>query len=306
MISVVFPAYNEEKNVAELHRRILSILQTTGEEFQIVAVNNASVDSTQAELLKLSPITIVTLANNLGQTAGLDAGIQAASGNILILMDADLQNDPQDIPRMLAKLREGYDAVVGWRQDRHDSWGRKVFSQSANWLTKKVLGLNIHDYACALKVFKKEFLDGIHLYGEMHVFLAAILQYRGAKLVEMPVTHHERVAGFSKHTFIKGLKDIADLFTVKFLFSSSRPLLLFGTAGLFSFGIAFLAVILATILKIASLRNLAETPLPVIASLFIILGVLLVMSGFLAELNLRSYYEGKGGTPYRVKSIVKK
>ncbi len=292
--------------MAELHRRIVETFKGTGEQFEIVAVNNASTDKTQEELLKLSPIKIVHLANNLGQSAGLDAGICAASGDIVVTLDADLQNDPADIPKMLAKLREGYDAVVGWRQDRHDSLGRKIFSRGANLISRTVLGLNIHDYACATKMFKKEFLQGVHLYGEMHVFLAAILQYRGAKITEMVVTHHDRTRGVSKHNFIKGAKDLADLFTVKFLFSTSRPLLIFSTAALISWAVAAAATILAIVLKVMDLRNFAQTPLPVIASLFVILGFLLFMGGFLAELILRAYYEGRGATPYRVKSVIER
>ena len=282
MISVVFPAYNEEENVAELHRRIVSVFKDIREPFEIVAVNNASTDKTQEELLKLSPIKIVYLANNLGQSSGLDAGIYAASGDIIVTLDADLQNDPFDIPNMLAKLREGYDAVLGWRKDRHDSLGRKIFSRGANLISRTVLGLQIHDYACATKMFKKEFLEGVHLYGEMHVFLAAILKYRGARIAEMVVTHHDRTRGISKHNFIKGAKDLADLLTVKFLFSTSRPLLIFSTVALFSWFIAGLTTAFAVALKIMELRNFAQTPLPVIASLFIILGVVLFMGGFLA------------------------
>lgn len=306
MISIVFPAYNEEENVAELHRRIVAVFRDLREPFEIVAVNNASNDATQAELLKLSPIKIVHLANNLGQSSGLDAGIYAASGDIIVTLDADLQNDPADIPKMLTKLREGYDAVVGWRKDRHDSLGRKIFSRGANLISRTVLGLQIHDYACATKMFKKEFLEGVHLYGEMHVFLAAILQYRGARITEMVVAHHDRTAGISKHNFIKGAKDLADLLTVKFLFSTSRPLLIFSVVALASWFIASISIVTAIILKVMTLRNFAQTPLPVVASLFVILGVVLFMGGFLAELILRAYYEGRRQTPYRIKSIIEK
>src|SRR3989338_933225 len=154
MISVVFPAYNEEKNVAELHRRLLVVLKSMGEPFEIIAVNNASSDGTLAELKKCSPIRIVSLAYNIGQTAGLDAGIHDAQGEIIITMDADLQNDPQDIPKLIAKIREGYDVVSGWRKDRHDSFSRKLLSRLANWLTAKVTGLYLHDSACAIKAYR--------------------------------------------------------------------------------------------------------------------------------------------------------
>src|SRR3989344_2786262 len=206
MLSIVFPAYNEEKNVKELHRQILEAMRGFSDSFEIIAVNNASSDNSREELLKLSPIRVVSLAYNIGQSAGLDAGIQAARGSIIMTLDADLQNDPADIPLMYAKLKEGYDAVVGWRKNRNDSLNRKIFSWGANWISRKTFGLDIHDYACASKMFKKDFIEGIHLYGEMHVFLAGILNLRGAKITEMVVRHHERKAGLSKHNFIKGAK----------------------------------------------------------------------------------------------------
>lgn len=306
MISVIFPAYNEEENVQELHRRIIASLSRIGQPFEVIAVDNASTDKTLEKLLTLSPIKIIRIASNIGQTAALDAGIHAAAGEVVVTMDADLQNDPADIPAMFEKLKDGYDAVVGWRTGRADPFGRRLFSKTANWITRKVLGLTLHDYACALKMFKRELVADVHLYGEMHVFLAAILHYRGARLAELPVRHHQRRQGLSKHTFVKGIKDLADLFTVKFLFSTSRPLLLFGGVAVFSWLVAAAAAILAIALKVMELRNFAQTPLPVIASLFIILGFLLVMGGFLAELILRAYYEGKGRRPYRIKEIIER
>lgn len=305
MISIIFPAYNEEGNVAELHRRILSAAKALGEPFEIIAVNNASTDRTRDELMKLAPLRIISLAQNIGQTAGLDAGIHAARGDIVVTMDADLQNDPNDIPRMLAKMKEGYDVVVGWRKDRHDSWGRRVLSHAANWLTRRVTGLHLHDYACALKAFRKKFMEGVHLYGEMHVFLAAILQARGARVTEIEVAHHKRHAGVSKHFFMKAVRDIADLFTIKFLFTyAARPLVFFGGWAMGSIGIGFLSGILAVILKLADIRNFGQTPLPIVMTLFIILGVILFMMGFIAELMLRIYYEGRKETPYTISEVI--
>ncbi len=306
MISVVFPAYNEEKNVEELHRRIVAALRMTGEPFEIIAVDNASADGTYEKLKKLSPIKIIRIAYNIGQTAALDAGITEAKGDIIVTMDADLQNDPDDIPRMLEKLRAGYDAVVGWRIERNDSLGRKIFSVSANWLTRTVLGFRLHDYACALKMFKKEFLGSTRLYGEMHVFLAAILYYHGAKIAEMPVRHHARLQGFSNHNFIKGVKNIADLFTVKFLMGTSRPLLVFGTLAFFFWVLGGAALMWAVVLKVMGLRAFAQTPLPIVIAFFGVTGFVLLMMGFLAELMLRIYYEINGKTPYRVNTVIEK
>ncbi|MBI1998870.1 MAG: glycosyltransferase family 2 protein [Parcubacteria group bacterium] len=304
MLSIVFPAYNEEKNVEELHRRIVSALKKTGEEFEIIAVDNASTDSTYQKLKTLSPIKIIRIGYNIGQTAALDAGIRAARDGLVVTIDADLQNDPNDIPAMLAKINEGYDAVVGWRVERNDSLGRKIFSASANWLTRTVLGFRLHDYACALKMFKKEFLGSTRLYGEMHVFLAAILYYHGAKIAEMPVRHHARLQGFSNHNFIKGVKNIADLFTMKFLMGTSRPLVVFGTLALLFWALGAAAFVWSISLKVMELRDFTGTPLPIVVAFFGVTGFVLLMMGFLAEIMLRIYYENKGGTPYVVRTVI--
>lgn len=301
MISVVFPAYNEEANVIELHRRILAAMQKTGKPFEIIAVENASHDSTYEKLKSLSPIRIIRIAYNIGQTAALDAGIHAAKGDIVVTLDADLQNDPSDIPAMIQKL-DDYDLVVGWRQARNDPLGRRIFSRIGNIITRNMLGVHLHDYACALKVFRKQYIEGVHLYGEMHVFLAGIMHFRGARITEMPVQHHGRTAGLSKHTFVKGVKDLADLFTIKFLFGTTRPLLLFGTIALCFWFLGFITASLALTLKVVEYANFNATPLPIITAFFGIGGLILVMMGFLAELVLRAYYETSGSTPYVVKS----
>lgn len=306
MISVIFPAFNEAKNIAELHGRIFKAMSDLDHPFEIVAVNDGSTDKTQEELEKLSFLRIIQLAYRSGQTAALDAGIHAARGDIILTLDADLQNDPEDIAKMYIKLQEGYDAVVGWRRERLDTAGRRIYSRLANWLAHKVLGVHFHDYACALKMFKKEFLQGVRLYGEMHVFLGAILYYRGARIAEVSVRHHDRKANLSKHTVFKATKDLADLFTIKFIMRTARPLLLFGGFGLGSWGLAFIFVVWSIILKILEVRDFSQTPLPVIASLFVILGFVSIMTGFLAELVLRSYYEGTNHTVYRIKKIIER
>lgn len=304
MISIIFPAKNEEALVEELHLRIKTTMDRVGQPYEIIAVDDGSFDGTVEKLRRLSPIKVIVLARNYGQSIALDAGIRAAQGNIIVIIDADLQNDPNDIPFMLKKLEEGYDAVVGWRKDRKDSFGRRLLSQTGNWLARKVVGLDIHDYACGLKVFKKEFIEGVHLYGDMHVFLAAILYFRGAKIAEVEVKHFERRHGISKHSFIKAVKNIADLLTIKFLMGTSRPLVFFGGVGLASWLIAGIFALWAIILKIAGLRNFAQTPLPVITSLFVMLGLFLIMMGFLAELMLRVYYEGSGRTVYKIRETI--
>ncbi len=306
MVSIIFPAKNEERVVAELHKRLVRVMGALGRPYEIVAVDDGSTDKTLENLKQLAPIKIIALAKNYGQSIALDAGIQEAKGDIIVITDADLQNDPEDIPRMIRKIGEGYDAVVGWRKSRRDSLGRRILSRAANWLARKVTGLNIHDYACGLKVFRKQFIEGVRLYGEMHVFLAAILNFRGAKVVEVEVKHHERAVGQSKHSFTKAVKNIADLLTVKFLMSTSRPLVIFGGLGVASWLVGIIAALLAIGLKLYHLKNFGQTPLPIISSLFVILGFLLVMMGLLAELILRAYYEGGKINFYTIRDIIEK
>lgn len=300
MISVVFPAYNEEGSVKELHARLVAALNTIGEDFEIIGVNNASTDSTREQLIKLRPLTLISLAYNIGQTAALDAGIQAAKGDIIVTIDADLQNDPADIPNIIKKMREGYDVVVGWRKDRHDPLIRKIFSRVANRITRGITGLAINDYGCALRAFKKHDLAGVRLYGVMHVFIPVILASRGARIAELAVTHHERKTGQTKYSLTKMATDIADLFTIKFLYIYAvRPLVFFGSCALASFGLAVIAIAVSIFFKFQGIY-FSQTPLPIIATLFIILGFLLLMMGFMTELLVRIYYESRRETPYNI------
>lgn len=242
MISVIVPVRNEEDNVALLHGKVKDELRKTGERFEIIFIDDGSTDGTYEKLKGLSPVRVIRLRKNFGQTAAMDAGFHAAQGDVIITMDGDLQNDPEDIPRLVRKLEEGYDVVSGWRVDRRDSFGRRLLSRLANWLTYKVIGLYLHDYACAIKAYRKELFKDVHLYGEMHVFLPAYLHGRGAKVAEIEVKHHERVSGSSKHNFLKAVKDISDLLTIRFLSQyMSRPLLFFGWWSLFFCGLGILS-----------------------------------------------------------------
>lgn len=307
MISVVFPAYNEEDNVEQLHYRIKKALDSISEEYEIVAVDNGSTDSTLERLKKLTPIKIVVVAKNIGQTAGLDAGIKNSEGDIIILMDADLQNDPADTSKLISKLNEGYDIVSGWRINRQDKMSRRIVSRLANWLTYKVTGLYLHDYGCALKAYRREILYGITLYGETHSFLPAILFMKGARVAEVPVNHHPRRAGMSKISFGKLFKNLADLASVRFLYyHMTRPLVFFGGWGFASIMLGFITAIIALVLKFLHIRNLSQTPLPVLASLFIITGFILFMWGFLGEMVARIYFENKDKAPYIIKDVIKK
>lgn len=305
MISIIFPAYNEEENVEELHRRIVDAMNSHWDTYEIIAIENGSTDKTLERLKKLTPLKIIVFPRNFNQTGALDAGIHSAQGDTIITMDADLQNDPADIPLLLKKMEEGYDCVAGWRQERHDSVGRWFLSKLANWLTRRVTGLKLHDFACALKAFKKEFMQDVHLYGEMHVFLPAILHARGAKITEIPVRHHERKHGVSKHYFMKAVKDIADLFTVKFLFTyAARPLIFFGGWGVFSIMLALLSSGIAIRSTYAEGIHIIQSPFTFLAITFLVVGFILAMLGFIAELLVRIYYEGRQMMPYVVSDII--
>lgn len=305
MISIIFPTYNEEDSVAELHARIVDAMKSHGDTYEIIAIENGSTDKTLERLKKLTPLKIIVFPRNFNQTGALDAGINSARGDIIVTLDADLQNDPADIPELLKKLEEGYDCVAGWRRERHDSIGRWILSKAANWLTRRVTGLKLHDFACALKAFRKEYMQDVHLYGEMHVFLPAILYARGAKITEIPVRHHERKHGVSKHYFMKAVKDIADLFTVKFLFSYvARPLVFFGGWGIVSILLGLVSAGAAVRQKYIIGTHLFESPYTYLGITFLIVGFILAMLGFIAELLVRIYYEGRQMMPYVVSDII--
>lgn len=291
--------------MALLHKRLYDVLKKTGEDFEIIAVDDGSTDGTPEELKKLSPLTVISFARNKGQSAALDAGIKKARGEIIVTIDADLQNDPEDIALVVKKLREGYDVVSGWRVSRHDNFGRRAISSFANWLTSFMMGLPLHDTAGPLKAIRRTVLEGVNLYGEMHSFLPAILFARGAKVAEVPVHHAKRNAGKAKYHPSKLMKSTADLLVVKFMSDyMARPFLFFGGWGFVSFILGCVVGSASLILKIFEIRKITETPLPILATLLIVVGVLLIMIGFLAEIMLRIYYENKGGTPYIIKSTV--
>ena len=306
MISVIIPVYNEAGNIRELHRLNKETLEKLGVPYEIIVVDSGSIDETPAILKTLSPIKIITLTRKFGQTLTLDAGIKTAKGDIVIIMDGDLQNDPRDIPKLLAKMDEGYDVVAGWRKDRHDNLARRIHSRLANWLTRTVSGLNLHDHACALKAYKKKFLDGINMYGIQHVFLAVSGFYRGAKVAEVEVTHHERKSGVSTHLWMSGVKAIADLFVVRFLHPNMRPMVFFSALGFLFWGIAALAVVGLLASIGFGLPISAGTSLLIVVAMFTVGGLFLFIIGILTEILWRIYYESKEERPYTIREIIER
>lgn len=306
-ISVVVPVYNEEENVKPLHQKLSAALEQLGLTFEIIYVDDGSRDGSFALLDAIaagdSRVKLVRFRRNFGQTAAMAAGFQYASGAVIIPLDADLQNDPADIPRLLAKMDEGYDVVSGWRQKRKDNSIRRIPSQIANRLISQVTGVKLHDYGCSLKAYRTEIMKDVSLYGEMHRFIPAYAHIVGARVTEIPVNHHPRVAGKSKYGIGRVFRVVLDLLVVRFLGGyGSKPIYFFGGAGLWSFGLGVLLWTIAIAEKI--LRgdgyNINRNPLFYIGILMFVMAMQFVMLGLLAEMNMRTYHESQGKTTYSV------
>ncbi len=309
-ISIVVPLYNEEENVIELHDRIsntLDSIQLTGE---IIYVNDGSIDGTWEKLEEISEsddrIVAISFSRNYGQTAAMQAGFEAAKGDVIITIDGDLQNDPSDIPLLLEKLSEGYDIVSGWRVNRQDSTvSRKIPSKIANWLIGLLTGVRLHDYGCSLKAYRAEVVKEIQLYGEMHRFIPALASIVGSKVAEIPVKHHARTRGVSKYGISRTPKVFLDLLLVRFLLRyRTRPLHILGGAGLITGGIGFFIALYLTFQKIFFGAQLAKRPLLIMAVMLILAGLQLLTTGILADLVMRTYFESQGRHPYWIREKI--
>lgn len=308
-ISLVIPVFNEEESLPPLAKSIHEAMTPFAGRYECIYVDDGSTDGSVQVLkgLKASyPETrIVTFRRNFGQTAALSAGFEHARGNIIVTLDADLQNDPADIPLLIAKLNEGYDLVSGWRKERKDPFIRRLPSLVANRLISRVTGVNLHDSGCTLKAYRKEVAQSLRLYGEMHRFIPALASWMGVSLVEMPVRHHPRTLGKSKYGLSRLFRVLLDLITVKFFLSySGSPIQIFGKVGLFSFfsGSVFFAA--AVILKFSQGRTLTGNPLFYLSIFMAMIGVQFVLIGLLGEINIRTYYESQKKKTYVVKEIL--
>ncbi len=310
-ISLVLPVYNEEGSLRELHDELNSVLKNMGLRYEIVYVNDGSRDRSPEilkELFKEFPeVKAVFLRRNFGQTAAIQAGIDKATGAIITLMDSDLQNDPNEIPRMYARMQEGLDLVSGWRKKRQDRMIRRIPSILANRLISAVTGVRLHDYGCTLKMYRREVLDHVRLYGEMHRFIPVLAYAAGAKIDEMVVNHRARRFGKSKYTLWRTVKVVLDLMTVTFLTRyNTRPMYIFGGSG-FIFGfLGVLSILFALVYSVAASEALLEWPMA-----FVVLGVLLVLGAFqnillglLIEMLMRTYYESQGKGPYAIREYL--
>jgi dolichol-phosphate mannosyltransferase len=309
-VSVFLPVYNEEPNLLPLHAKLDEALKALGRSAEIIYVDDGSSDGSLNVLRQIAQldnrVRVVALKRNYGQTAAMAAGIDAAKGDVLIPMDADLQNDPADIVRLLSKMDEGYDVVSGWRKNRQDTLvTRKIPSMIANRLISWIGGVPLHDYGCSLKAYRRESLEDVKLYGEMHRFIPIYAAWAGARVTEIPVTHHPRTMGQSKYGLSRTIKVVFDLITIKFMASyQTKPLYLFGFAGLLTFGVSLLSALLACLMKFADWPHHADfiqTPLPVMAMVMLVLGIQLFLMGLLAEMLVRTYHESQSKRIYAVR-----
>jgi glycosyltransferase involved in cell wall biosynthesis len=310
-ISIVIPVYNEAENLPILHDSLAKNLTESGLLWEVIYVDDGSRDKSLAVLEDLAVkdaehVTVVSFRRNFGQTAAIAAGIDHAQGDVIVLMDADLQNDPVDIPMMVSKIKEGYDVVSGWRVNRQDKLiTRKIPSNTANWLISTVTGVHLHDYGCTLKAYRREVLTGFRLYGEMHRFIPAYASSVGASIIEVPVKHHARKYGKTKYGLNRTLKVILDLFTVKFLISySSKPIYLFG-----GFGIAIMTISAITLLLLLIRRQvfgigMSQSPFFLVSTTLMIMGFQSILMGLIAELLARTYHESQQKPIYFVRRVI--
>ena len=309
MLSVVIPIYNEEDNVNLLYEQLVPPLVELKRPFEIILVNDGSKDATESRIAAIAQqdkrIKIVNFRRNFGQTAAMMAGIDHATGNIIIPMDGDLQNDPNDIGRLVAKLEEGFDVVSGWRKDRKDSEWRNLPSRVANRIISKISGVHLHDYGCSLKAYRREVIKGVRLYGEMHRFIPIYASWQGAKVTEIAVQHHARMHGVSKYGMERIVKVVLDLIVVKFMADfANKPIYVFGGFGVLSILLSGVAGMAALYLKFVKGTSFILTPLPLLTVLTFITGVMSILMGLLAEIMMRTYHESQNKPVYLVKNTI--
>jgi glycosyltransferase involved in cell wall biosynthesis len=309
-LSVVIPIYNERESIGKLYKKLEKTLSKSRLKYEVLLIDDGSTDGTFDELLKIHRknkfFKIIRFRRNFGQTAAMNAGFDYASGKVIITMDADLQNDPEDIPVILKKLDEGYDIVSGWRKNRKDKAVTRRFpSAVANRIISGLTGVHLHDYGCTLKAYRKEVIDNIKLYGEMHRYIPAVASWMGVRVAEVTVRHHGRKYGRSKYGVSRTLKVILDIITLKFLLSySQRPIQVFGLAGLFSAAIGFVMTCYLIIMRIFFGHALADRPLFILSIFMIFIGIQLITMGLLAEVLMRVYHEVQNKSIYVVKDVV--
>jgi glycosyltransferase involved in cell wall biosynthesis len=312
-LSLVVPVYNEEENLHLLFEAIHHILDAYQNSWEVIFIDDGSRDKSLEVLKELAGkdsehVRVVVFRRNFGQTAAIAAGIDHASGEVIVLLDADMQNDPADIPMLLAKLDEGYDVVSGWRKERKDNAvTRNLPSHIANWLISAVTGVHLHDYGCTLKAYRREVLVGFRLYGEMHRFIPVYAHAVGAKITEVVVHHHPRRFGKAKYGLERTIKVLLDLFTVKFLLSySAKPIYLFGGTGIGLMLVSALTLLIIAIRRVFFAVSVLGSPFFQIGVMFFVLGFQSILMGLIAELLVRTYHEAQGKPTYTVREVISK
>lgn len=307
-LSVIIPVFNEEENIESLCREIREALE--GLEYEILAIDDGSIDDSFTILKRIHEedrrVRVIRFRRNFGQTAAFAAGFDLAQGKTVITLDADLQNDPADMPRLLAKLEEGYDVVSGWRVERRDPFlTRRLPSMIANWLISEITGVRLHDYGCSLKAYRREVVKNVRLYGELHRFIPALASWMGVQVTEVPVNHRPRKFGQTKYGLSRTIRVLLDLLTVRFLLSySTRPIQIFGLLGFLFFGIGGLLLAYLGFVRLILQQPIADRPLVLFAILLTMVGVQLVTMGLLGELVVRTYHESQGKPIYAVREIL--
>ncbi len=316
-LSLFLPVLNEEDNLRPMHAKIREALASLGKTAEVIYVDDGSTDKSLQVLREIAQsddrVRVISLRRNYGQTAAMSAGIDAAKGDILIPMDADLQNDPKDIARLLEKLTEGYDVVSGWRKNRKDKLiMRKIPSWIANSVISYIGGVPLHDYGCSLKAYRRDVIQDVKLYGEMHRFIPIYASWAGARVAEIPVDHHARTMGKSKYGISRTLKVVFDLMTIKFMASyQTKPIYVFGTFGMIAFFVSILAGLYAVFMKGAGYlgfpklqADFVETPLPILSIMMFAIALQFFLMGLLAEMMVRTYHESQDKAIYAVREKI--
>ncbi|HTW52962.1 MAG TPA: glycosyltransferase family 2 protein [Stellaceae bacterium] len=309
-LSVIVPAKNEEQNLPELVRRLFAVLHSLNRSFEVIVVNDGSTDGSLRILRAFAAfrpeLRVIDLARNYGQTAAMMAGLDHARGDIIVPIDADLQNDPADIPLLLAKLDEGYDVVSGWRKNRQDAAIRRNFvSRVGNRIISWLSGVRLHDYGCSLKVYRREVISAVRLYGEMHRFVPIYASWYGARITEIPVTHSPRLHGKSNYGLERVLKVVLDLMVVRFLDRwLGKPIYIFGGFGLACFIVASLSTAYMLYLKFFGHLSMIQTPLPLLVVMSVMMGAMSICIGLVAEIVVRTYFESQGKTIYHARELI--
>jgi len=309
-ISVIVPIFNEEDNIRQLYQEIKVSLDGLRKGYEIIFIDDGSFDKTKTVAYELAGkdrlLKVISLARNFGQTAALVSGIHHASGKVIIFMDGDLQNDPNDIPQLIKKIEEGYDVVSGWRHKRKDAFfTRRIPSFFANWVISLFGGVHLHDYGCTLKAYRAEVLKNIRLYGEMHRFVPIYASWVGARISEIPVNHRPRVHGKSKYNMWRSIKVVLDLATIKFLGSySTRPIYVFGGSGIAAIFLSFVCLVGLIYNKVAYGHSMIQSPLLLLSALLTIIGFQSILMGLLAEMQSRTYFEASDKPIYYIREKI--